>query len=321
MSAMRPDAEQRFIERVRRRILGLESEVLRGLVRGYSVLEESLSPTELARILASDRVDDLFSGPLSRASIDRAFTPLRLRIRTVFERGYSLATHDLPSRRGLPRLATSVDVLEPRVIQSLRSLTDDVIAQLEADLRASVRQAADAAIAAKLSTRATVTAVRDAVKLPPPGELAVRNFRAALERGDVSKALSYKLRDERHDARIKRLSDPAKPRLTTKQVDTMVESYKRGVEAHHASVTSRTATFDTYKRSQVETWKQAIENGIVDGDGLRRRWITMEDARVRPTHRVMHGQTVRIDQPYSTGQMTAGDGEYGCRCIDRFVEV
>jgi hypothetical protein len=311
-----PDRERGFIERVRRRILGLEPGILNALVRGYAILTASLSLTELIRALSPGRLELLFAGPLSRPALDRAFTPLRVRLRTVFERGVELATNDLPSRRGLTR---GVDLLEPRTLQTIQSLTAEVIQEIETNVRDSVRQAAAAGHAAQLPTSVIAEAVRDAVALPPSGELAVRNLRAALERGQVAKALSYQLRDPRYDALIRRLKDPDAPRLTANQIETITHAYARGRAAHYASQASRDATFASYKQSQVLAWHTAIENDVVDGGSLRRQWITMEDSRVRPAHQAMHGQTAPIDQPYSTGQRFAGEGDYGCRCIDRFI--
>jgi hypothetical protein len=313
------DRLQGFVERVRRRILGLEPGILNALVRGYTILTASLSLVELARIFSSGRLELLFAGPLSRPSLDKAFTPLRVRLRTVVERGIELATNDLPSRRGMLRSQGGVDLLEPRTLQAIQTLTGDAIQQIENNVRDSVRQAATAARQENLPATAIAEVVRDAVSLTAPGELAVRNLRAALQNGQVAKALSYTLRDTRHDKLIQRLKDPNAPRLTATQIETIVDGYKRGRTAHERAVASSDATFAAYKQSQILAWQTAIENGVIDAGSLYRQWITMEDSKVRPAHRAMHGQTVPVGKPYSTGQQFAGEGDYGCRCIDRFV--
>lgn len=59
------------------------------------------------------------------------------------------------------------------------------------------------------------------------------------------------------------------------------------------------------------------------------RWITMQDEKVRPAHAAAHGQTVRVDEPFTIGgykMRHPGDGNLGaplsqiinCRCVAEF---
>lgn len=69
-----------------------------------------------------------------------------------------------------------------------------------------------------------------------------------------------------------------------------------------------------------------------DGErvGMRKVWLSMEDDRVRPTHRAAHGQTVPVDESFSVGghdmrfphDLTAPIGEWiNCRCVLALVDV
>lgn len=57
--------------------------------------------------------------------------------------------------------------------------------------------------------------------------------------------------------------------------------------------------------------------------GVWKRWVTVEDDRVRPSHAIVHGQTVPVQQPFNVGGawiMYPGDPSappqeaVGCRC-------
>jgi hypothetical protein len=95
------------------------------------------------------------------------------------------------------------DVLNPRVIEAVRTLESRVMVGLTEDLRATVRQHIEAGLREGLGTPAIAQELRDVLALAPNQEEAVRNFRAMLEEGDPE-ALSRALRDRRFDASIRR---------------------------------------------------------------------------------------------------------------------
>lgn len=71
--------------------------------------------------------------------------------------------------------------------------------------------------------------------------------------------------------------------------------------------------------------EQAIAQGAISRESLRRVWITMEDDRVRPSHEAMHGQARRLGEPFESGAGNElaypGDPDAplsetaNCRCI------
>jgi SPP1 gp7 family putative phage head morphogenesis protein len=49
-----------------------------------------------------------------------------------------------------------------------------------------------------------------------------------------------------------------------------------------------------------------------DSGATKKTWMTAGDKRVRPAHRIMQGETVAIEKPFSNGRMYPD--EIGCRC-------
>lgn len=63
------------------------------------------------------------------------------------------------------------------------------------------------------------------------------------------------------------------------------------------------------------SWVQALESGVVSG---KRRNEQM-DSKTRPEHRLLHGEERAIGEPYSNGELWAGETEINCRGWDEFL--
>jgi hypothetical protein len=94
------------------------------MLRAFQIIRESLSDAELERIVASGAIDQLFARVLTEAVLDRAFIPLRQRLRQATERQVKFATTDLPGPwEGQRPDRVSFDVLNPKVIERSASST------------------------------------------------------------------------------------------------------------------------------------------------------------------------------------------------------
>jgi hypothetical protein len=190
-----------------------------------------------------------------------------------------------------------VRALDTKVVQTLKSDVVDVVrAHVENGLRDGV------------NPRVVARELGQVIGLAPNQEAAVRNFRKLLEAGDPE-ALVRKLRDRRFDSTIRRGA------LGPEQIEKMTEAYRRRMIAFNAETNARTASLDSMRAGQRLSWQSAIDSGIVDGSRLVKRWSGVLDARERPEHVAMEGETVPFDQPFSNGEMTPGESTYNCRCI------
>jgi len=305
-------ATRALLARFRRQTAALEPDLRRAWLRGIARLQAQVSETELVRILRSQAVDQLIADLYTGEAIERAFTELRVGVREGVARTATAFQRELP-KAAVPGIA--FDVLSPHVVTAIRTLDTKVIQGLVAEVQATVRQHVQAGLEAGQGPAAIARGLRSVLGLAPNQEAAVRNFEALLRAGD-REALTRVLRDRRFDGTLTRAF--AGDGLSEAQIDRMTTAYRRGMVAFNAETHARTAALDSTKRGQALAWEQAVEQGVVDGGRLRKRWATVGDDRVRPTHQAMNGEVVPADQPYSNGQMVPGEDEYNCRCISAF---
>lgn len=69
------------------------------------------------------------------------------------------------------------------------------------------------------------------------------------------------------------------------------------------------------RTSKGASWVQALESGVVSG----KRRHEMDDLKTRPEHRELDGEERAIDEPYSNGELWAGQLDINCRGWDEFL--
>lgn len=79
---------------------------------------------------------------------------------------------------------------------------------------------------------------------------------------------------------------------------------------------ARTETTRTMGTARMDVLKDARDLGIT----VQKRWVATNDGKTRPSHVMVNGETVDLDEPFSNGLMTVGDPNgpasevINCRC-------
>lgn len=315
---MTPDA-QAFWRRAQRRVEGLQTDVAAALLRAYQIIRESFTDAELAHIAKSGNLDRLFVEVLNQDVLDRAFIPYRQKLRQNIERGFRYAVPELPKAGKIDGVVSVMfDHLSPTVIDAIRGLETEAINTLQADVKEVSRAFLENGLRDGRAPIVVARELRSIIGLAPNQLDAVENFRRMLEEGD-REALTRQLRDRRFDTVLRRMLGADGPGLSSAQVETMTSAYNRKFVAFNANVNAQTHTFDSYKVGQKLAWEEADEKGVIPvGFILMRQWIGKDDGRERPEHLAMNNEIVPADQPYSNGQSYAGEGDWGCRCTEKF---
>jgi hypothetical protein len=111
--------------------------------------------------------------------------------------------------------------------------------------------------------------------------------------------------------------------LTPDQIERMTEAYRRRLLALNTEAHARSIALDAQRLAQRLSWEDSIARGIIDRSRVRRTWLArggpQGDERNRPEHLALHGTTVGMDQAYPNGQLVPGEGDYNCRCGERFT--
>lgn len=315
---MTPAAEALWMN-AQRRVAGLQPDVAAALLRAYKIIRDSFTDAELARIIASGNLDRLFLEALNKDLLDRAFIPYRQRLRETVERGFRYAVPELPKAGKIDGvISVAFDHLNPSVIDAIRGLETEAINTLQADVKEVARAFIETGLRDGRSPLAVSRELRSIIGLAPNQLAAVENFRRMLEEGDLE-ALTRQLRDKRFDGTLRRALGADGSGLSSAQIETMTNAYNRKFIAFNANVNAKTHTFESYKIGQKLAWENADEMGVIPaGYELMRQWIGMADDRERPEHLEMNGTVVPADEPYPSGQSYAGEGDWNCRCTDRY---
>jgi hypothetical protein len=261
-----------------------------------------LRAVELGHYL--EKLEAILNGP--------AFTPVRTEIRRAVQEAIRYQSADIPKPpAGRQSVNVGFDILNPKHIDAIRTLETRVIQTLQQEQRDVIRAHIENGLRDGKGVRSVARGIRDVVGLAPNQLKAVDSFRKALEEGDVSKALGYKLRDKR--LKVSEAMTPA-------QIDRAVEAYKRKFIAHHANTVATTATLDALKKGQHLVWQDAIDRGLVDGSRLQKTWVQVQRPTKRDEHIPLNGETVPFHSTYSNGQMIPGETDYLCACVSRITQ-
>lgn len=128
-----------------------------------------------------------------------------------------------------------------------------------------------------------------------------------------------RLRDLRYDPTLKRAMETGKP-LTAKQIDAQVEAYARRWRKHRATVIGRTESMRAANAGVFESFRQAIEQGLIDENLVRVFWIVAKDERTCPECNAipkLNPKGVPMGQPFATlnGTVMMGPLHPSCRCV------
>jgi hypothetical protein len=168
--------------------------------------------------------------------------------------------------------------------------------------------------------------IRSVVGLSPPQVQTVSNVRADLESLSAN-YFTRVLRDRRFDGIVRRAIAEGKE-LSATDIDRITARYAERALAHRATVIARTESLNALRAGRDEGVKQAIEQGAADG--VRKRWSTSGDERVREDHVAMDGVEADLSEPYELpdGSLMEypGDSSLGadagqvinCRCLSEY---
>lgn len=181
-----------------------------------------------------------------------------------------------------------VSLTDPRAAAYVQRYVADRVVEISTETVEAVRQAVLFGVNTGRPPAAVARDFKSTIGLNTKQELAVRNFRTALET-DPAKAMGYELRDKRYDG----LLEADKP-LNAKQIDAMVTRYSSGQLRYRTEVIARTESMTAISVGQEEAIRQGVNSGAIqtvnrDGRELRGFWVATHDGRTRHAHLAIPG--------------------------------
>lgn len=187
------------------------------------------------------------------------------------------------------------DPTDPKIAELTRQIVQNIGSELSAKQRDAFRYIVLQGQLEGKDARKIASDFRLFAGLTDKQIQAVENYRKLLEDGS-KQALNRLLRDKGFDAEI----SSGKP-LSQKQIDDMVNAYRRNMLIYRAETIARTNTGDIINTAIENASKQALETAGIAGEQLVKAWRSMRDKKVRYTHSNhggMDGQVVDIDADF-----------------------
>lgn len=225
---------------------------------------------------------------LGLETLDRELQPLINELRDIF------STAAIASQQVLPtavQAQISFDLLNPESVHYLQNARFELVGQITKTTEAGVRQIVLDAFERGGHPRVQARRIRDLIGLTPRQGIALQNYRALLE------------------------SERRKP----SQVESLAERYRKRLLTQRATNIARTETIRASNAGQQELWRQAAEQGLVDMQTAKRKWIVTPDDRLCPICKAipaMNKEGAAINQSFQTpiGLVQSPPAHPSCRC-------
>lgn len=235
------------------------------------------------------------------------------------------STSDFLTNAGVGRV--SFDQVNLYAVAAMQATRLELVREFTAEQLRATSLALVSGVEGGLNPREQARNFRDSIGLTQRQWQHVDSYRAALNRVGTDpeaaqNALSRALRDGRGDKSVLAAARAGRP-LPPEKVDWMVRRYAQRYVKHRAEVIGRTEAMRAVNQGNEEAYRQAIADGTINADQLRREWRTRLDGRERRTHRFLNGEVRGWGEVWVTenGQLRyPGDPEapavetIQCRC-------
>lgn len=198
-----------------------------------------------------------------------------------------------------PAIGISFDPSHPRAAELVRNQRAEFVRNFSQQQRDATSQAISRSLLEGGHSNATARAFRDSIGLTPDQERWVANYRSSLVNRSRN-ALARELRDKRFDGRVQAALDNNRP-LTDKQIDTMVDRYRKNALQMRAETIANTEAGQATAEARDESLAQMIEQTGLPASVIEEMWNSTRDDRTRDSHRTMNGQKQPLGQPFISG--------------------
>ena len=262
---------------------------------------------------------------------DMALTPLVEAIRDALKAGGSLE----PIKRA-GRVVAQFNIRSPTAERWLERISSELVTEIVQDQRDAIRTILADAVRSGRNPRSAIVdlvgrstasgRVGGVIGLTSRQAEWVLNARAELENLD-SGYFSRALRDRRFDPTVRAAIRDNKP-LTAAQIERIMLRYKERMLAHRADVIGRTEAHRALEAGRYLTYEQAVLDGKIRHENIKRYWVNSHDGRVRFLHRnvdMVQGSELpfvlqdgaRLMYPGDTSLGAGGVDTINCRCFQR----
>lgn len=316
-----------------------EPKIAKALIKAIELSADEIDLDELAQALAGGNLEKVLAmlkiqlGPASDVLQDAVIA------------GAVKASANLP----INKLEWHFNRLNPVLIDWLQSYSFGLVREMGKSMIDAVRGQLTEGMRLGLNPRTQARTIKAIIGLTDRQAMAVYNFRKELEgfharrtgggyglgqkidRVNGAQVLKpgadgtpkdgiteRRLRDFRYDKQLLSAVHQSKP-LTPEQIDKMVDAYARKYRKYRAETIARTESMRAVNMGTQEAWRQAVQDGKVVEDLIRRTWKVAHDERLCPVCEPIPDMNlggVKLAQPFATpkGPTFLPPMHPDCRC-------
>lgn len=311
------------IEELLARYEGYIRDAFRASIRALS------DGAQLSRIIENLERGDI-EGAIRALRIEpAAYLPLSEAVRQAFVDGGTQTAASLVIR---------FDIRNPQAEAWLEQHSSEMVTNLVEDQRTAVRAALREGMVIGANPRSTALNIVGRIDpsskrrvggilgLSAPQERYVASARAELLSGDPALMRNYltrQRRDKRFDGAVRKAIEAKKP-LDVATVSRAVGRYSDRLLQLRGEVIGRTESMASLNQAAFEAHRQAVEQGRVQANAVRKVWKSSKDKRTRDTHRALDSESAGLEQRFSNGLLYPGDPSgapeevINCRCLLKY---
>lgn len=300
-------------------VRSVENKLKRSFREMVRSIRDENSVGELAEKIARGDLGTLIEG------VDVAVDKFATEISTGYVKAGQKAARWLNER--VPS-SVKFNITSDDAIGWMQDAQESITRSLLAEQQEVARSVVASGRARGLSDRAIAEEVQRSIGLNREQLKHVESYRDALTNGNYANAINRQLADAR-SARSLRAAAQGKQALTPEKIDALVRRYTDNWIRLRSETIGLTQAQGAVHAGVEEMFVQAIEAGDVDEEQIVRVWITRNDARVRHSHKTMHGQRRSFAAPFKSGKgnllQYPGDPSapasevVHCRCLLKFI--
>lgn len=311
------------------------------IAKGFrAAIRDIVDNVILSRVEDAIKLGDPLGAMRAIGMDQAAFRPLEKALETAFETGGVTVAQSVPK----PSSGAAVfrfDVRNSRAEKWLREQSSTLVTRISHDTQTALRNIVTEGVRDGRNPRnialdivgrinpATGKREGGIIGLTVPQERWVANARIDLN-SLSERYFSRELRDKRFDRTVRAAINSGNS-LSPETINKILGKYKDNLLEHRGTNIARTEAIQSLNRSEYEAIKQAVESGTVSASQVKRIWDSAGDKRVRDSHATMDGQSVGLDEPFTTPDgeklMYPGDASLGasgeetinCRCRVRLA--
>lgn len=190
------------------------------------------------------------------------------------------------------------DLGDPLAAAYMKDAELDLIREVTKTHRTVIREAMADALNRGIGHVEASRLFKETLPLTKFQENAVRKYRKLLERNS-REALTRGLRDRRSDRSVQRALRTGEP-LSSSQIDSMTERYRRNMVSMRAETIARTEGGAAVSAARHRATRQMLKKAGIDEKDVIRIWHTRIDGRERKSHNAMNNQRRGMKEKFKT---------------------